>query len=158
MMMMHMNVSTLNTSTIMELVNIKHLKWKAIKIYLIFICSPNDKQLFTMMLTNSNKIKKSKIFVLLEKVNIQHVATLALGSWPKQGLAKVWAKNWSPQVTFRAPGSVGECEGMNPHTPKWTPTLGIKILVDSRIFKRWLQGSKLIGLNNSLYHWKFFRT
>jgi hypothetical protein len=43
MMMMHMNVSTLNTSTMMELVNIEHQKWKAIKIYLILMCNPNDK-------------------------------------------------------------------------------------------------------------------
>jgi hypothetical protein len=37
----------------------------------------------------------------------------------------------SPRVTFHAPGSVGKCEGMNPHTPselplwelefRWTP-------------------------------------
>jgi hypothetical protein len=46
-----------------------------------------------MMLTNSNEIKKRKIFILLKKVNIQHVTTLALGSQPKQGLAKVWAKS-----------------------------------------------------------------
>jgi hypothetical protein len=30
---------------------------------------------------------------------------------------KVWAKN-EAGVTFHAPESVGECEGMNPHTPK----------------------------------------
>jgi hypothetical protein len=30
----------------------------------------------------------------------------------------------SPKVTSHALGSVGECEGMNPHTSKGTPTLG----------------------------------
>jgi hypothetical protein len=29
----------------------------------------------------------------------------------------------SPRVTFHAPESAKECEGMNPHTPKGTPTL-----------------------------------
>jgi hypothetical protein len=27
---------------------------------------------------------------------------------------------------------------MNLHTPKWTPTLGVGVLMDSRIFKEWL--------------------
>jgi len=26
--------------------------------------------------------------------------------------------------------SARECEGMNPHTPKWTPTLGVKVPMD----------------------------
>jgi hypothetical protein len=43
---------------------------------------------------------------------------------------------------------------MNPHTPKGTPTLGVGVPVDFRIFRKWLQGSKLIGLRRSLYHWK----
>jgi hypothetical protein len=38
-------------------------------------------------------------------------------------------------ITFHAPGSLEECEGMSPHIPKWTPTLGIGLLMDSRIFK-----------------------
>jgi hypothetical protein len=28
---------------------------------------------------------------------------------------------------FMLPRSVRECEGMNPHTPKWTPTLGVPL-------------------------------
>jgi hypothetical protein len=51
-------------------------------------------------------------------------------------------------------GSVGKCEGMNSHTPNWAPTLGIGILMDFQIFKKWFLGSKLIILNSSLYHWK----
>jgi hypothetical protein len=38
-------------------------------------------------------------------------------------------------VTFHAPRSAKECEGMNPHTPKGTPTLGVGILMDFRIFR-----------------------
>jgi len=61
-------------------------------------------------------------------------------------------------ITFHAPGSVGKHEGMNPHTPKWAPTLGVGLPMDSRIFRGRLQGSKLIGLKSYLYHWKDFGT
>jgi hypothetical protein len=44
--------------------------------------------------------------------------TIALGSQPKQGHAKVWAKSEAEGVTFHAPWSAGKYEGMNPHTPK----------------------------------------
>jgi hypothetical protein len=43
-------------------------------------------------------------------------------------------------------GSVGECEGMNPHIPKWAPTLGVGVLMDSQIFRERFEGSKFIGL------------
>jgi len=33
-------------------------------------------------------------------------------------------------ITFNVPWNVGECEGMNPHPPKATPTLRVKVLVD----------------------------
>jgi hypothetical protein len=52
------------------------------------------------------------------------------------------------------PGSVGECEGMSTHTPKWTPTLGVGVSMDSQIFKEQLEGSKFIELRTFLYHWK----
>ncbi len=48
---------------------------------------------------------------------MQHVATLALGSRPRQGLTRLWAK--------RKPKSEGKYEGMNPHTPKGASTLGV---------------------------------
>jgi len=38
------------------------------------------------------------------------------------------------------PRSVVECEGMNPHIPKWTPILGVGVLMDSRIFKEQVEG------------------
>jgi hypothetical protein len=44
-------------------------------------------------------------------------------------------QEWSLGVTFHAPGSVGKCEGMNPHTPKWALTLGIGVLMNFQIFK-----------------------
>ncbi len=44
-------------------------------------------------------------------------------------------QEWSPGVTIHAFGSVGKCEGMNPHTPKWTPTLGVGLPMDSQILQ-----------------------
>jgi hypothetical protein len=44
-----------------------------------------------------------------------------LGSWPRQGGCKVLGQEGSSRVTFYALRSAKECEGMNPHTPKWTP-------------------------------------
>jgi hypothetical protein len=35
-------------------------------------------------------------------------------------LARLWTKR-EGRITSRAPGSAKECEGMNLHTPKWTP-------------------------------------
>jgi len=63
-------------------------------------------------------------------------------------------REWSPRVTFHAPESVRKCEGMNPHIPKWAPTLGVGVSMDSRIFRKQFQGLKLIGLKSSLYHEK----
>jgi hypothetical protein len=41
----------------------------------------------------------------------------------------------SPKVTSHAPRSVGKCEGVNPHTPKATPTLGDGVPMDFRHFR-----------------------
>ncbi len=41
----------------------------------------------------------------------------------------------SPGVTSHTPGSVGKCEGVNPHTPKAIPTLGDGVPVDSQNFR-----------------------
>jgi hypothetical protein len=60
----------------------------------------------------------------------------------------------NPEVTSHTPGSVGKCEGVNPHTPKATPTLGDGVPVDSQNFSEQFEGSELNGLWRSLYHWK----
>jgi hypothetical protein len=80
-----------------------------------------------------------------------------LGLRPRQGLARGRPKG-SLGVTSHAPGSVRACEGINPHTPKGAPTLGIGVLVNFQIFKEQLQGSKPNGLRSSLYHWKALGT
>jgi len=84
-----------------------------------------------------------------------NVATLALGSWPRQRGYKVAGQEeareskqeeaWkSRQEEAREshhilPGvqkSVREYEGVNPHTPKATPTLGDGVLVDFQNFRK----------------------
>jgi hypothetical protein len=58
---------------------------------------------------------------------------------------------------IQTPGSVRECEGKNPHIPKWTPTLGFGILMESQIFRKQFEESKFIGLSIFLYHWNFLK-
>jgi hypothetical protein len=41
------------------------------------------------------------------------------------------SQEWNLIVTFHAPGNMGKCEGMNLHTPKWAPTLGIGVSMES---------------------------
>jgi len=65
---------------------------------------------------------------------------------------KVVGQEGSPGVMPCAPKNARECEGIDPHTPKGTPTLGVGILMDSRMFIEQLQGSKPNGLNSFLYH------
>jgi len=60
---------------------------------------------------------------------------LSLGLVTKVRACKVAGQEGSPGVTLHAPGSVGKCEGMNPHIPKGAFTLGVEVLVDSRIFR-----------------------
>jgi hypothetical protein len=88
------------------------------------------------------KAKLTKeLFLLIIIKSTLIVMTLALGLQPKQRHGKVWAES-----------ATRECEVMNPHTPKWTPILGVGIPMESQFFKDVFQGSKLIGLNSSLYH------
>jgi hypothetical protein len=90
--------------------------------------------------TKSNKTFPGPIYL-----NIVVVATLTLGSQPRQGLARLQTKKEAreshrmlPGVTSHAPRSLGKCEGMNPHTYEGASTLGIGLPMDSRIFKKCL--------------------
>jgi hypothetical protein len=81
-----------------------------------------------------------------------------LGLATKARACKGASQEWNPRAAFHALGSVEGCEGLNPCTPKWAPTLGIRDPMDSQIFKERLQKSKFIKLNSSLYHWKALGT
>jgi hypothetical protein len=83
--------------------------------------------------------------------------TLTLGSRPKQRFTKVQAEN-ETKMTFHAPRTIGRCEAMNSHIPKWAPTLKTGIPMDFQLFIKQLQGSKLIRLKSSLCHWKALET
>jgi hypothetical protein len=61
------------------------------------------------------------------------VTTLALGSRLKHGHGKVRAENATRESHLHFQ-SARECEGMNPHAPKWIPTLGVRVLMESQIF------------------------
>ncbi len=61
-----------------------------------------------------------------------------LGLATKARACEVGGQEWSPKVTFHVVESVGQCEGMNPHTPKWVPTLGVGVPMDFQIFKEQL--------------------
>jgi hypothetical protein len=76
------------------------------------------------------------------------VATLALGSRPRQRVARLRAK----RVMLHALESARECEGIDLHIPKGTPTLGVGVPVDSLVFREQFKGSKPIALRSSLYH------
>jgi len=56
----------------------------------------------------------------------------------KANTCKGVGQEWSLGITFHAPRSVGECEEMNPHNPKWIPILGVGVPMDSQIFRGWL--------------------
>jgi hypothetical protein len=89
---------------------------------------------------------------------IPYLMYLSLRLTTKVRACKVAGGKWSPRVTFYTFGNVGKCEGMNSHALKWAPTSGVKVSMDSWIFIEQLQGSRLIGLKSSLYHWKSLKT
>jgi len=105
------------------------------------------------------------------------IATLVLGSRPRQRHYKGAGQEEARELRQRhckgvgqedpgeshhiLPGvleSVREYEGMNPHTPKATPTLGDGVPVDSRNFRERLQVSNLNVLWRYLYNWKALGT
>ncbi len=95
---------------------------------------------------------------LLQVVNYKYCRNPSLGLMTKVRACKNVGQEGSLGITFYSFGSAKECEGMNLHTFKKTPTLGVGVLVDFQIFREQLQGSKLIGLRQFLYHWKALRT
>ncbi len=53
----------------------------------------------------------------------------------KARVGKGVSQEWNTRVTFHAPKNVGKCEGMNPHTPKWAPTLEVGVPMDPKSSK-----------------------
>jgi hypothetical protein len=47
----------------------------------------------------------------------------SLGPMTKARGMERWGQWLQPKDHIHTPGSVQECEGMNPHTPKWAPNV-----------------------------------
>jgi hypothetical protein len=63
------------------------------------------------------------------------IVSLGLATNAK-GLTRLRSKRKPKNASHRMlPGSVGKCEGMNPHIPKATPTLGDGIPMDYEFLK-----------------------
>ncbi len=75
------------------------------------------------------RLKENKLYVKLEKCKF--CCNLNLGLATKARACKSAGQEGSQGVTFQAPRSAKECDGMNPHTPKGTPTSGVGVPVDS---------------------------
>jgi hypothetical protein len=114
---------------------------------------------------NPHRLKTGKDVLELEMVQmfrptrrrskysfIDFCCNLSLGLATKARACKVASQEGSPKVRPHAPKSARECEGIDLHTPKGTPTLGVGISVDSRMFKKQLQGPKPNGLKSFLYY------
>jgi hypothetical protein len=83
-----------------------------------------------------------ELVAILEFLQCVCVATLALGSRPKQGFARLRAKKEAGSCTTYS----WECEklwGNEPSHPKGVPLWGVGVLVDFQIFRGRFQGSKL---------------
>ncbi len=59
----------------------------------------------------------------------------SLGLATKARGCKVASQEGRPRVMPHAPGNARECEGIDLHTPNGTPTLGVGVLVDSRMLR-----------------------
>jgi hypothetical protein len=66
----------------------------------------------------------------------------------EKGMEK-WRPKVQPEGHIHIPKSAGKCEGMNPHSPKWVPILGVGVSRDSWSFKEQFDGSKHIWLKRS---------
>jgi hypothetical protein len=76
------------------------------------------------------KLNLEKPNIIIMKISKPSVTTLTLGSQPKQRHEKVQVEGATRESHLHSQ----KCEGMNPHTPKWTPTLGVKIPMESQLF------------------------
>jgi hypothetical protein len=83
---------------------------------------------------------------------------------PSLGLA-IKAKGLQGYGLRRKPGSHISCSrecqrvwGNDPSHSQVNSMLGVRVPMDSQIFRAQLQGLKLIVLKSSLYHWKVIKT
>jgi hypothetical protein len=94
----------------------------------------------------------------LQVIHDEQCHNLSLGLVTRARACKLASQEKSSKIRPYALENARECEGIDPHTPKGTPTLGVGVSVDSRMFKEQFQGLKPNGLKKSLYHWKAIET
>ncbi len=82
----------------------------------------------------------------------------SFGLATKARACKVASQEGSRGIILHVPGSVGKCEGVNPHTSNGSSTLRVGVPMASQIFREQFQGSKYIEWKISLYHWKAIET
>jgi hypothetical protein len=70
------------------------------------------------------------------------VATLALGSWPRQRGLWGCGPRGTPGSHITCSQEWKECEGMNPHTPKWIPMVGVGVPKGLPNFQSAIKGVK----------------
>ncbi len=71
--------------------------------------------------------------------NVTIYRNLNLGLVTKEMACKVVGQEGSMRVISHALGSAKECEGMNPHTLKWTPILAVGVPMDSQWIPEFLE-------------------
>jgi hypothetical protein len=92
------------------------------------------------------------VFILIGTPSLI-VTTLALGSRPRQGVARLQAKKETQESNHMLLG-MPKSEGMNPHTPKWTPMLGVGVSNGFPNFQNAIAGVKTHHLIELFVSWK----
>jgi hypothetical protein len=82
------------------------------------------------------------------------IATLTLGSRPRQGGCKGVGQERDPRVTSNTPGSAKSVRVHTLTLPSELPCWELESRMESQIFRVQFQGSKLISLKSFLYRWK----
>jgi len=104
---------------------------------------------------NSMKIEDTRMFehwgkMLKSSCSIFAILTIKLVCCnPSLGLVTK-ARACKVAGQERKLGNERKCEGMNLHTPKGASTLGVGVRMDSQMFRKKIQGSKLNGLKSYL--------
>jgi hypothetical protein len=129
------------------LVFILHVKKK---LYALILLNNIYQRFFFQLEVGEMDIDETLVQIRVQNLHIVRWTVCcnpSLGFATKARGCKVASQEGSPRVMSHAPGSARECEGIGPHTPKGIPTLGVRVPMDSRMFKDQLQGSKSNGLN-----------
>jgi hypothetical protein len=88
-----------------------------------------NKDCFICVCVVAMKLTQVDIYNLYVDLKSHFFRNPSLGFATKARACKSAGQKGSSGSTFHVPGIAKECEGMKPHTPKGTPTLGVGVLV-----------------------------